>query len=487
MKNKRTGGVSQAAILRLIPLKFKMNRKSIAIGKDKVWSLFSKRLFPSMFGMVSLVLVTAIDGIFIGHTVGSAGIAAVNLCQPLLMLFMGLGLMFGVGCSLVAEKFFSENKEYDARIHVTQAVLCATVLTLIIMALVLAFPHGTAQLLGSSEAVEPLVVDYLRGFMPAVLIQVWCIIGLYVMRLDGWSGLAVWCSVVAAVVSVALDWAFINQLDMGMQGAAIATSISVAISGLMVVAVVYPKRRTNRVKMCHLSDVLKNFGANMQNLYHQCVIGLMAFFGQFRIAVLIFVGNQLFMHYLGDTGVGAFGIACFYCPFVFMLGRAIALSAQPSITRHMNTSPARVLRVQKYALFTAFVSGALATMLFRLCPEALASVFVGSGDPAWALSVEGMPSLSLGFLFFVLNFAAIGYYQSVNRLKQAMTYELLRGIVLLIPAFILLPKLLDAAGIWLAMPVAEFLTFAVITFHSAMWIERDSMRKRVKEDKQRTV
>ena len=43
------------------------------------------------------------------------------------------------------------------------------------------------------------------------------------------------------------------------------------------------------------------------------------------MAVLMFTGNRVFMHYLGDAGVGAFGVACYYMPFIFMIGNAIAV------------------------------------------------------------------------------------------------------------------------------------------------------------------
>ncbi len=52
--------------------------------------------------MLSISAVTVADGIFVGHGVGSDGIAAINICIPLLMIFTGFGLMVGAGCSVVA-------------------------------------------------------------------------------------------------------------------------------------------------------------------------------------------------------------------------------------------------------------------------------------------------------------------------------------------------------------------------------------------------
>lgn len=74
-----------------------MNRDAIYLSKTSVFSLFSKYFFPTLFAMVSMSAVTAIDGIFVGHGVDSDGIAAVNFCVLVLMLLTGVGLMIGAG------------------------------------------------------------------------------------------------------------------------------------------------------------------------------------------------------------------------------------------------------------------------------------------------------------------------------------------------------------------------------------------------------
>ena len=65
-------------------------------------------------------------------------------------------------------------------------------------------------------------------------------------------------------------------------------------------------------------------------------------------------------------------------------------------------------------------------------------------------------------VFFALNVAIIGYYQAIEQNARATVYMLLRGFVFLIPAFVLMPMLVSPQGLWLAVPVSEILTFAVI-------------------------
>lgn len=57
---------------------------------------------------------------------------------------------------------------------------------------------------------------------------------------------------------------------------------------------------------------------------------------------------------------------------------------------------------------------------------------------------------------------AIGYYQSVERDSSAMFITVMRGYVLMLLCFWLMPKLAGVNGIWLAVPVAELLTCVLI-------------------------
>ena len=100
-----------------------MKEKVIDFGNERVSVLFKKLFFPTLLGMLSMSAVTTIDGIFVGHGVGSDGIAAVNICVPLLMSLMGVGLMMGAGCSVIASIYLSKGKTVLARATITQAML----------------------------------------------------------------------------------------------------------------------------------------------------------------------------------------------------------------------------------------------------------------------------------------------------------------------------------------------------------------------------
>lgn len=438
-----------------------MERDSIDLGKEKVFKLFRQYFIPTLFGMLCLSAVTTIDGIFVGHGVGSDGIAAVNLCVPIFMVFMGIGMMIGAGCSVVASIQLSRGSEKVARLNVSQALAFVTIITLIPSAFIMCFPTKTAYILGSSEHLLPMVKDYLLWLTPSLVLDLWIAVGLFIIRLDGRPNLAMICSVLTAVINVFFDWLFIFPLGWGVKGAALASSLSIVVGGLIVV--IYLGWYADKLRLIRIKLSVMSMRLSIRNLGYQCKIGFAALLSEATLAVLMFTGNQVFMQYLGDDGVGAFGIACYYIPFVFMIGNAIAQSAQPIISFNFGLGEKnRVRNTEQLALLTAVMCGLLVTAAFVFIPRLLIGLFVSPTVPAATIAMKGFPLFAIGFIPFILNLTAIGYFQSVEKVWPATIFALLRGLILLVPAFIIVPKLMNIPGIWIAMPISELVTVLLI-------------------------
>lgn len=443
-----------------------MKRDAINFENEKIPVLFRKILIPTLLGTVSMSAVTAIDGIFVGHGAGADGVAAVNIIAPIFMLMSGIGLMMGSGCSVVASIHLSKQKTRAAQLNVTQALMGTFLATAFLCAWSLAFPLQTALLLGSSETLMPQVLGYLKWIMPSFAFQMWSTIGLFIIRLDGSPKVAMWCNITPAVLNAVLDWLFIFPLGMGVEGAAIATAISYLAGGCMALTYLFFFAETLRpvkLKMSRKSWILA-----MRNLWYQCKVGGSSLFGEMTLAVLILVGNLVFMKYLGDAGVGAFGIVCYYAPFFFMVGNAIAQSAQPIISYNYGLARTREMReARKLLLATAVVIGITVASLFIVMPDKLVALFVNTQTEAGQIAIKGFPYFATGIVFFILNVAITGYYQSVEQLRRATAFVFLRGFALLIPSFFLLPQVWGVKGIWLAMPMAEFTTTLLIILHAS--------------------
>ena len=429
---------------------------------EKISTLFQKIFIPTLLGMISLCAITAIDGMFVGHSVGSNGIAAINIIAPLFMVFTGIGLMSGIGSSVIASMALAKGKIKLARLNVSQSLLFVSIFAVILSALMFIFPVKTSYLLGASDYLLDYVKTYLLWILPSFLFLMWILVGVFMIRLDGAPKLAMWITIIESVTNTFLDWLFMFPLGWGIMGAAFASSISTIIGGILTLYYLAYKAKTLRLYPIKIG--LRGFALFAKSILKQSRIGSSAMLGEAAMAVLLFVGNHIFMTYLGDDGVGAFGVGCYYAPFVFMMGNAIAQSAQPIISYNFGLGNLkRVRETVKIALVTALVFGVLTTFIFSVFSQFLVGLFLPESNPAARLAVAGFPYLSIGFTCFILNLTVIGYFQSLELVRPATFFAFLRGFIFLIPAFVFLPKILGVMGIWLAMPLSETLTFLTIS------------------------
>ncbi|MDE5869797.1 MAG: MATE family efflux transporter [Muribaculaceae bacterium] len=428
---------------------------------------------PTLLGMLAICAVTATDGIFVGQGVGSDALAAVNICIAPTMLIMGIGLMLGVGASVVSSIHLAKENVKGARINITQALAVGTLVVLIFLAITLSSREQTGFILGSSESLMPLVKDYMPWIFTCTLFQIWCAIGLFVVRLDGSPQYAMWCNVIPGLLNVFLDWLFIFPLGMGLEGAGIATCISCFAGGVMVV--VYLGFFAHKLSFIKIKLSVMSLRLSLRNIGYQCKIGISALLGEATMGMMMLMGNLIFMKYLGNDGVGSFSIACYYCPFAFMIGNAIAQSAQPIISYNygLNAKP-RVVATERLAIISAIICGTIVMLSFILFPKALVGLFLPGESEAAVIAVNGFPYFSLAFIFFIFNLTAIGYFQSVEKVWPAIIFALLRGFIFLIPSFLVIPLLFGTEGIWLALSISEILTTVLIVAYYLYYHKKSS-------------
>lgn len=439
----------------------KLDRDRIDFANDKIGPLFRALFFPTLIGMIFNSALTVIDGIFVGQGVGANGIAAVNIVAPIYMIATGIGLMFGIGSSVVASIRLSENNDKAARIIMTQAFTVGLVIISLICFGALLCPHPFLKLLGCTPMLESNASDYLLWILPRLFFLFIQCVGMMLIRLDGSPKYAMTVQIVGAVINIALDWYMIFPLGLGVKGAAIATSIACIIAGLMVLAyfVWFPDRlRFYRIKTSVTAILL-----TLRNTLYIMRLGFATFLTEFAMSIMMLTGNYMFISMLGEDGVAAFAIACYLFPIVFSISNAVAQSAQPIISYNYGAhQPERVIRALHVALLTAGICGISVAVFLSVGAPDIISLFLDPREKAYALAVEGLPLFALCAVFFSINIAFIGYYQSIEKAASSTAYTLLRGVLLLVPCFILLPRLIGVPGLWLAIPLAELLTCAAI-------------------------
>lgn len=436
-------------------------KDSIDFGNMEIPRLFRKLLIPTVLGMVFSAVFVITDGIFVGKGIGSDALAAVNITAPLFMITTGIGLMFGVGASVVASIHLSQGKRKVASINITQALAFSALLSSSAIGTLLLFRRAYRPItrqLGTVVASGGGVYELVRTFpriLPAPKRR-------HVLHPPGRTpNYAMMCNAVSAIINIILDYVFIFQLGWGMMGAAFATSLGTMVGGLM--TLIYLLRFSRNVGIYRIKLSRKSMRLTCRNIGYMIRLGSSAFISEASIASMMFLGNYVFISHLGESGVAAFSIVCYFFPIIFMVYNAIAQSAQPIISYNFGQqNPGRVARTIRLALKTALGCGIFffaATLVFN---HQIVGLFIDKSYQAYDIAVNGIPYFAVGYLFFALNIVGIGYYQSIERARRATVITLFRGTLFMLAGFLLLPPVLGVRGIWLAVPLAELLTLLLI-------------------------
>ncbi len=441
--------------------KIDTSRDKIDFGTGKIGPLFRKMFFPTLVGMIFMSAQTIIDGVLVGRGVGAEGIAAVNIVAPIWTVVTGIGLMFGIGASVVASMHLANDNKKAAHIILTQAFGMGFAAISVILLLCLLMPKGVIYALGCSQRLEHYALDYLLWLLPGTVFLLWQCVGMMMVRLDGSPRYAMWMQVAGAVVNLTLDWLFIFPMGMAVKGAAIATSIACIVGGLMSLS--YFIWFSSTLKFYRLKASVTSLVLTLRNTGYMMKVGSATFLTEIAISITMIAGNYMFMSMLHEQGVAAFAIVCYLFPVIFSVNNAVAQSAQPIISYNYGAgAEARVSRALRVSLYAAVLCGVGVLALLIWGDHLIVGAFLSSSEPSYALAVNGLPWFATCSLFFALNVAFVGYYQSVTKAKRAMVYTVLRGIVFAVLGFMMLPRLLGTIGLWIAIPAAELLTLVII-------------------------
>lgn len=448
-----------------------LERDKLDFGKMNIPELFVKLFVPTLIGMIFMSIFNVVDGIFVGKGISSDALAAVNIAAPVFLFSSAVSLMFASGVSVVAAAHLAQGNVKAANINATQSILVPLVLMVALSCVIFFFPERLNFLFGGTELLLPYVRDYLHGIYLFPVLGVFLMVGSFLIRLDGAPKMAMSVNIVSALLNIFLDWLFIFPLNCGIWGAAVATVISETVGVIMVMT--YLLKFSKTIRFYRLKISRTSLYLTIRNSCYMMKLGFSTFLGEVAVSAIIIVGNYMFVKYLHEDGVAAFSVACYLFPLIFIFGNAIAQSQLPIIS--YNNGLKRLDRVKatvKISLVATVILGVLISLLSILFCSPLMTLFLDHGTEPYAIAMRGFPYFAAGFVFISMNLVGIGIYQGLEKANTAIVFMFLRGLVLSIPCFILLPVILGEKGLWLAIPVAETITFALMTAYTLFRVRK---------------
>lgn len=427
------------------------------LSSEPVTVSFFKYLIPSLIGMALMSVNIVIDGVFVGHGVGSTALAGVNIASPVFSIILSIALLIGVGGGAYYSMLLGADESKHAQRIFSTSFGLVTIIVLLITSLSLFFIKDLAYFFGANKDTLPYVLEYMKILLLFGVLMAWETSLSVFIRNDGNPNLAMMGLILTSLLNIGLNYYMIFILELGVTGAAIATVISVAV-GLIVLLTHFFKK----------DAVLKfvRITWNKKDIQRINLIGFPSFVSEIGMGVFTIGYNIAIAFYAGTIGLAAFSVLNYLHTFMFLLFMGVGSSIQPMISYYYGAGLSeKTKETVKIAEKTAVFLGGLFLIIGFFAADSLVAMFGVTSDAITELAVTGIRLFFIGYIFMGINFIYLTYFQSIGHVKPSIWITIFRGFILLIIMLLVLPKLIGVNGVWLALPISEaIVTFVLIYF-----------------------
>ncbi len=446
---------------------------SAQLGSAPVGRLLLKLAAPAVVAQLVNLLYNIVDRIYIGHMpeVGTAALTGIGLCFPVVYLIGAFTMLVAQGGAPRAAIAMGAGDNEQAEKIMGGCFTCLVGTALVLTALFWAFGEPLLWLFGCSEDTIQYALPYMRIYSSGSLFVMMALgMNLFVTT-QGFATVSMRTVIIGAVSNIILDPIFIYGLHMGVQGAALATVISQAVSGIWVVYFLMGKKTTLRLRRKCLRPSWKLMAPVL-------ALGISPFVMQSTEALVNISFNSSLQQYGGDIAVGAMVVASTVMQMVWIPAQGLGQGAQPIISYNYGARNAKRVKEAFFALLKvscAFLASFW--LLVQLFPEFFISIFNDNAalmeTAVWTLRVY---TAVLGL--FGIQMSVQQTFMAIGKAKASLFIACLRKVILLIPLIFLLPRLIEnkVLAVFLAEPVSDFIsvTASAVTFY---FVFRPAMRE----------
>ena len=429
-----------------------MNEDKEFLGKEPIGKLLLRLALPTVAAQLINLLYNIVDRIYIGHIpeIGAKALTGVGVCMPLILIVSAFAALVGYGgaprASIAMGRKDNEAAEKILGNCFTVQILISVILTVVL----LIWNRDFLMAFGASENTIEYGVRYMSIYaLGTLFVEVTLGMNSFITA-QGFAKTGMLSVLIGAVANIILDPIFIFGFDMDVQGAALATILSQAMSCIWVVWFLCGKKTTLKIRR-------KNIGITPKVVLPCLALGVSVFVMQASESVISVCFNSSLQKYGGDIAVGAMTILTSVMQFAMLPLQGLGQGAQPIISYNYGAgNMKRVRRTFRLLLQSSLAYSTVLWLLILLFPQGFAAMF--TSDPELMIFTRTALRIYMAAcVIFGIQIACQMTFNALGNAVESITVAVVRKFVLLIPLIYLMPMLLkgdQAKAVYMAEPIA---------------------------------
>ncbi|PWH84870.1 MATE family efflux transporter [Brumimicrobium oceani] len=417
-------------------------------GTAPLGKLLAEQAIPASVGILTMSIYAIIDTIYVGHFVGPEGIGAITVVLPITFLISSIGMAIGVGGSSVLSRALGNNKMKKAFKTFGNQVGMTMVLAVFFVLLGAFLTDDIIHVFGGMGDIEQPAIEYFTILLIGVPFLAWAMMSINVIRAEGYPRVAMFAMIVPAIINLILDPIFIVALDMGIKGAAWATTISYIGSAAFTLRHFLSGKSVLKIS-------LENCKPSFPIIKEIASLGSVTLARQGVISVLAVVLNNSLFFYGGEQGLSVYGIINRVLMFANFPVLGITQGFVPIVGYNFGARlKNRVQQIVKISIAWASGISVLLFIILMTFAANISELFTSDLE----LIAETTPVIRTVFLatpLLAVSLIISAYFQAIGKAGPALFLALTKQGIFLIPLVLLLPLYFGLNGIWMAFPLAD--------------------------------
>ncbi len=442
-----------------------MSEEKDFLAKEPLGRLLLRLALPTVTAQIINMLYNIVDRIYIGHIPeeGTLALTGVGVCMPLIMIVSAFAALVGNGGAPRASIFMGQGKREEAEKTLGNCFVVQILISVLLTAVLLIFNRDFLLAFGASENTIDHGVAYMNIYsIGTIFVQLTLGMNAFITA-QGFAKTGMLSVLIGAVANIILDPVFIFGLNMGVEGAALATILSQALSCIWVLSFLLGKKTQLKIRG-------RNMRLQGSIILPSLALGLSTFIMQASESVISVCFNSSLLKYGGDIAVGAMTILTSVMQFAMLPLQGLGQGAQPIISYNYGAKNVQRVKSTYWLLLRASLCySVLLWICVMLFPGAFAAMF--TTDSELLNFTKTALRIYMGSMFlFGIQMACQMTFTSIGNAKASIVVAVMRKFVLLIPMIYIMPHILtgnQTIAVYMAEPIADFfaVSFTAVLFY----------------------